>query len=97
MPADLAPGIAAWLPTAAAAIGPLDVGVDLEAMSVQDWHDREDKRTERGVRQGYGTLIARLAEGLAVSVNARVRRIASPAIALRSKRSAVRCGRMQRW
>jgi len=75
LPSDLAPAIAAWLPTAAAAIGPLEGGVDLEMMSVQDWHDREDKEPNAGVRQGYGTLVARLAEGLPVFANARVNRI----------------------
>src|SRR6185436_56783 len=33
LPTALAPEIAAWLPTAAAAIGPLDIGVDLDALS----------------------------------------------------------------
>src|SRR5450432_950686 len=74
MPTSLPPAQAAWLPTAAAAIGPLDVGVDLEAMSVQDWHDREDKEPNAGVRQGYGMLIGRMAEGLPIVANARVNR-----------------------
>ncbi len=92
MPTDLAPAIAAWLPTAAAAIGPLDVGVDLEAMSVQDWHDREDKEPNAGVRQGYGTLVGRLAEGLPVFANARVSRIsvAGNGVALETGRGTLR-------
>ncbi len=76
MPTALAPAVAAWLPTAAAAIGPLDVGIDLEAMSVQDWHDREDREPNAGVRQGFGALIGRMADGLPVTVNTRVSRIA---------------------
>ncbi len=92
MPTDLSPAIAAWLPTAAAAIGPLDVGVDLEAMSVQDWHDREDKEPNAGVRQGYGTLVGRLAEGLPVFANARVNRIttATDHVTLETTRGSIR-------
>jgi monoamine oxidase len=75
MPATLPAEQAAWLPTAAAAIGPLEAGVDLEAMSVQDWHDREDKEPKAGVRQGYGMLAGRMADGLPVAANTRVDRI----------------------
>lgn len=75
LPAALAPEIAAWLPTAAAAIGPLDIGVDLDALSVQDWHDREDKEPTSGVRQGFGRLVGRMADGLPVTANAVVTRI----------------------
>lgn len=77
MPKDLPPDIAAWLPTAAAAIGPLDIGVDLEEFSVQDWHDREDKELIAGIRQGYGMLVGRMADGVPVTANARVTRIAA--------------------
>ena len=92
MPTTLAPAIAAWLPTAAAAIGPLDVGVDLEAMSVQDWHDREDKEPTAGVRQGYGMLIGRLADGLPIAANARVSRIkvANNGVEIESPRGTLR-------
>lgn len=77
MPKDLPPDVAAWLPTAAAAIGPLDIGVDLEDFSVQDWHDREDREPIAGVRQGFGTLVGRMADGVALRVNARVTRISA--------------------
>lgn len=64
-----------WLPTAAAAIGPFDMGVDFEAMSVKDWFDRDDQEPNFIVRQGVGTLINRIAFNLPVAVNTVVRGI----------------------
>jgi len=66
-----------WLATAAAAIGPLDMGVDFETMSVKDWYLLDDVEPNRLVRQGLGTLVGRLAVGLPIAVNARVRSISS--------------------
>ena len=79
MPTNLPPAITAWLPTAAAAIGPLDIGVDLEDFSVQDWHDREDKEPVAAIRQGFGVLVGRMADGIPLSANARVTRITTTA------------------
>jgi monoamine oxidase len=92
VPTNVTPEIAAWLPTAAAAIGPLDIGVDLEDFSVQDWHDREDKEPTAGIRQGFGTLVGRMADGLPISPNARVARIiaTTEGVAVESTRGALR-------
>lgn len=92
MPTTLAPEVAAWLPTAAAAIGPLDIGVDLESLSVQDWHDREDKEPSAGIRQGFGRLVGRMADGLPVTANARVTRIRAAAggVEIESTRGTLR-------
>lgn len=92
MPSSLAPEVAAWLPTAAAAIGPLDIGVDLEGLSSQDWHDREDKEPSVGIRQGFGMLVGRMADGLSVTANARVTgiRVTSDGVEIRSVRGTLR-------
>ena len=97
LPTTLAPEIAAWLPTAAAAIGPLDIGVDLEAMSVQDWHDREDKEPTAGIRQGFGTLVGRMAYSLPVTANARVTRlrVANGEVEVESTRGGLRAKAVQ--
>lgn len=82
----------AWLNTAAAAIGPLDMGVDLEAMSVKDWSLLDETEPNRLVRQGVGTLIGRMAFGLPIAVNAPVRAIASQGagVAVTTDRGTVR-------
>lgn len=64
-----------WLPTAAAAIGPFDMGVDFEAMSVKDWFDRDDLEPSFIVQQGVGTLVNRIAFNLPIAVNTVVRSI----------------------
>ncbi|MEQ1754837.1 MAG: NAD(P)/FAD-dependent oxidoreductase [Micropepsaceae bacterium] len=64
-----------WLPTAATQIGPLDVGVDLEQISVKDWFYRADSEPSRLVKQGVGTLIARLAAGLPISISTSAYRV----------------------
>lgn len=64
-----------WLPTAAAAIGPFDMGVDFESMSVKDWFNRDDLEPSFIVRQGVGTLVNRIAFNLPVAVNTVVRDI----------------------
>jgi monoamine oxidase len=53
------------------------MGVDLKEMSVRDWAEREDAEPNRMVRQGFGTLIGRVAHGLPITVNARARKISS--------------------
>ncbi len=67
----------AWIPAALAAVGPLDMGVDLADLSVTDWFRREEEETRRQIRQGLGTLIARFAFELPVAVNARARRVSA--------------------
>lgn len=69
--------VAAWGATAAANIGPLNMGVDFEAMSVKDWFDLDEDEPNRLVRQGLGTLVSRLGAGVPVAVNTTVRRVAA--------------------
>lgn len=65
----------AWLSTVGAQIGPLDMGVDLEQVSVKDWFNRDEAEPARLVREGLGTLAARLADGLPVTVGTVVNRV----------------------
>ena len=65
----------AWLGAASSQIGPLDMGVDMENMSVRDWFQRDEAEPARLVREGLGTLVARLGSGLPISVSTRVRAI----------------------
>ena len=65
----------AWTQTVAAMVGPLDMGVDLQQMSVKDWFERDDPEPNRMVRQGLGTLVARLGATIPISVNTRARRV----------------------
>lgn len=71
----LPPADRAWLATAAARIGPLDLGHDLDQISVKDWSNRHETEPSRLVREGLGTLVGRLSEGLAISVGTTVRQI----------------------
>lgn len=78
---DMAPpvlddGARAWMATVAATVGPLDMGVDLKQMSVKDWFLRDDGEPNRMVRQGLGTLVARLGMNVPIAVNTRARRVA---------------------
>jgi monoamine oxidase len=66
-----------WLYTAASHIGPLSMGADLEHVSVKDWFFRDEVEPMRLVRQGMGTLVARLANGLPVSISTSARRVSS--------------------
>lgn len=66
----------AWTPTVGAALGPLDMGVDLEQMSVKDWFLRDDGLPNRMVRQGLGTFVVRLGMGIPIAVNTRARSVA---------------------
>jgi len=75
MPSPVDGEIRAWTAAASAAVGPLDMGVDLENLSIKDWFQREEDETRRQVRQGLGTLIGRLAFDVPVEVNAAARRI----------------------
>jgi monoamine oxidase len=71
----LPPADRAWLATAAARIGPLDLGLDLDQISVKDWAYRHETEPSRLVREGLGTLAGRLSEGLAISVGTAVQQI----------------------
>lgn len=69
--------IGAWGATAAASIGPLNMGVDFDAMSVKDWFELDEDEPNLLLRQGLGTLISRLGTGVPVAVNTAVRALSS--------------------
>ena len=69
--------IASWGATAAASIGPLNMGVDFDAMSVKDWFELDEDEPNLLLRQGLGTLVSRLGTGVPVAVNTTVRSISS--------------------
>jgi len=49
-------------------IGPMDFGVDLDDLSTGDWHAYEDHDLDYLVKEGLGTLVARLGDGLPVAL-----------------------------
>jgi monoamine oxidase len=69
--------IRAWAATASAVVGPLDMGVDLRTLSAKDLFQRDEDETRRMVRQGLGTLLARIGFGLPVAVNTVARRLSA--------------------
>ena len=64
-----------WTATVAEMLGPLDMGVDLQQMSVKDWFQRDEAETNRMVRQGLGTLITRLGYGIPIVANTRAQKV----------------------
>lgn len=66
-----------WIQTAASQIGALSMGADLQQISVKDWFFRDEAEPMRLVRQGMGTLVARLANGLPVAISTSARRVTS--------------------
>ena len=83
--------IRAWAATASAAVGPLDMGVDLRTLSTKDWFQRDEDETRRMVRQGLGTLVARIGLGLPVAVNTVARRLvaSSNGVAVETDRGTI--------
>jgi monoamine oxidase len=71
LPADLG----AWQSTIGFALGPFVCGQDLDKVSVQDLGHAGDRERAAYCRQGYGTLLARLAGGLPVRLSSPVTRI----------------------
>lgn len=50
-------------------IGPMDFGVDLDDLSTGDWNAYEDYDVDYLIKEGLGTLVARLGDGLPVVLN----------------------------
>jgi monoamine oxidase len=71
LPADLG----AWQSTLGFALGPFVCGQDLDKVSVQDLGRAGDRERAAFCRQGYGTLLARLAGGLPVRLSSPVTRV----------------------
>lgn len=71
LPADLG----AWQSTIGFALGPFACGQELDNISVQDLGRAGDRERAAFCRQGYGTLLARLAGGLPVRLSSPVTRV----------------------
>jgi monoamine oxidase len=71
LPGDLG----AWRPTIEFALGPLFCGQDLGQVSARDLVHAGDRERAAFCRQGYGTLLARLAGGLPARLSTPVTRI----------------------
>jgi monoamine oxidase len=56
-------------------MGPMDFAVDFENLNVQDWWQYGDVPSNYHIKQGYGTLVTRMGEGLPVKLNARATRV----------------------
>jgi monoamine oxidase len=67
-----------WRPTVEFALGPYICGKDLDQVSVVDFARSQDREADAFCRQGYGALLAALADGLAV-------KLSTPALAIDSR------------
>ena len=56
-------------------MGPMDFAVDFEDLSVQDWRQYGDTPNRYMIKQGYGTLVARMGEDLPVKLNTPATRV----------------------
>ncbi len=56
-------------------MGPMDFSVDFEDLSVQDWWQYGEVLSNNMIKQGYGTLVARMGENLPVKLNTPATRV----------------------
>jgi monoamine oxidase len=56
-------------------MGPMDFSVDFEDLSVQDWWQYGEVPSNYMIKQGYGTLVARMGENLPVKLNTPATRV----------------------
>jgi monoamine oxidase len=75
-PAPHLPVALPWSQVSNSWIGPLSMGVDVEDMSALDWWRLDDTAPNLMIREGYGTLVARLGADVPV-------RLSTPASTLR--------------
>ncbi len=68
MDAPFAKSVATWM-------GPMDFGVDIDQLSRQDWYSFADYDANYLVREGLGTIVASLGEGLPVQLDTEVQRV----------------------
>jgi monoamine oxidase len=66
-----------WRPAVEFALGPFGCGKDLDEVSAQDFARSAERDGDAFCRQGFGTLLARLAEGLPVRLSTAAVRISS--------------------
>jgi len=60
---------------AATYIGAMDMAVDLDELSIRDYDDQAELEPNYLVREGFGSIVRRLGDGLPVSLETPVRRI----------------------
>jgi monoamine oxidase len=75
MPKDLGE----WAPSIEFYLGPFSCGKDFADLSVVDFQRSNERDVDAYCRQGFGTLLAKLAEGLPVQLSTPVTRIAPQA------------------
>lgn len=71
MPGNLGP----WRQTADFVLGPFSCGKDLDEVSARDFARSRERSSDAFAREGYGTLLERLAKGLPIRLSTPVRRI----------------------
>ncbi len=64
-----------WRPTIEFSLGPYNTGRDLDEISAQDLSRSVERDLGSFCRQGYGALLAKLAEGIPIELNTAVREI----------------------
>lgn len=71
-----------WRPTVEFALGPYTCGKDLQQVSVLDFARAQEREADAFCRQGFGALLAALADGIAV-------KFSTPALAIDTRRNVV--------
>ncbi len=66
-----------WRPSVDFVLGPFGCGKDLDEISAQDFTRAAERAADAFCRQGFGALLAKLAEGLPVRLSTAARRISS--------------------
>lgn len=76
VPADtVVPMDAPFARTVATWMGPMDFGVDMDQMSRMDWYAFAELGANYLVREGYGTVVASMGDGLPVKLDTAVRAV----------------------
>ncbi|MDJ0778892.1 MAG: NAD(P)/FAD-dependent oxidoreductase [Gammaproteobacteria bacterium] len=90
-PAEVVADAGEWSATVHQAIGPFEMAKDFDRFSCQDWWEQEDG-DDAICRQGYGSLVARLAQGVEVELDTPVNRIdwSGDGVRVHSQRGSIR-------
>lgn len=90
LPADLG----SWQATVEFMLGPFDCARELAEVSAQDFAASDENGEDAFCRRGYGTLLARLADGLPVRLGTRVLRLTASGrgVELQTSAGALRAG-----
>jgi monoamine oxidase len=56
-------------------MGPMDMAVDLDELAIRDYNDQAELEPNYLVREGFGSVVKRLGEGVPVSLDTPVKRI----------------------